>query len=328
MATKVLVALRNHSESSRFAESLREVHDLHVIIADPSHAVSEQLAARPDVAILDDDAVRDACIAMPELRAVALVPGGARREAYAEAFEAGAVDVLRPSADADEIAGRVANASASKTRPGTAPIRRAKAWHDLEAIIARELGELLGTTLRAASAASRQLVHTSAIPLTSVTQRMSLNFGLGIDERTNGQLRDLLLGGDPSTDAMQDALREMCNTAGGAIRRAALDDGMSLSVGLPSDKNSFGSTSESRIFTITDGKGVQIECAVQITTNAPARVGAQDLCEGMVLACDIKDVSGGVVHPRGTVLTATTISSIAELMGNATTIDITHGTPA
>lgn len=194
-----------------------------------------------------------------------------------------------------------------------------KAWSDIETIVARELGELLGTALHCTPGETRDLVHTSSIPLTS--NLVSLQVGLGIDQHTGGQLGERILGGDHSQDAMRDALREMANMAGGAIRRAALDDGMSFAVGLPSNENPFG-VPRCRAFTIGDGQGFQLECMIAVSTNVTTHVPAGQLEEGMVLAQNILGNDGDVVHHRGTLLTRTTAASIAGLLGAHATVEV------
>lgn len=195
-----------------------------------------------------------------------------------------------------------------------------KLWSDIERIVARELGELLGTALHCAPGEMREFVHTSSIPLTS--NLVSLQIGLGIDQRSEGQLGDRILGGDVSEEAVRDALREMANTAGGAIRRAALEDGMSFAVGLPSNDNPFGDGVRCRAFTIGDGNGLQLECMIAVTTNVTAHVPARHLDEGMVLAQHVHAADGRIVHPRGTLLTSTTAIDIRELVGEAATIEV------
>jgi hypothetical protein len=328
VVTRVLIALGNAAETSRISEALRELGDFEVITRSAEGPQGRIEIERPDIALLDAGAIGTTCARCPELRVIACVPPFASRSDFASAFAAGAIDVIREGAHQEEVLGRIANATSVRHTPVpsvTMRLRSVKAWNDLEGIIARELGELLGTSLRCAEGVTRRLVHTSAIPLTSVPGQVSLQLGLGIDARTGGQLSERMLGGDVSGAAMQDALREMCNTAGGAIRRAALDEGLSFSVGLPNDENPFGAGSRRRVFTITDDNGVHLECTVNVSANLPIYVAASDLSEGMVLARDVVDANGDIVHHSGTVLTLTTAASIASLVGEQTSIEINRG---
>jgi hypothetical protein len=166
-------------------------------------------------------------------------------------------------------------------------------------------------------------MHTSVIALTLASDHLQFQLGIGVDERTRDHLTDVLLGGDETIEAIRDALREMANTAGGAIRRAAMDDGMTFSMGLPTNENVFASEKRRRGFAITDAKGLYLECVVTVSANKPKRVDVSELCEGMVIATDIVDEDGDVLVAAGSSLTTTTAERISAVLARGSQVEIT-----
>ncbi|HEY4056534.1 MAG TPA: hypothetical protein VGM39_07985 [Kofleriaceae bacterium] len=83
------------------------------------------------------------------------------------------------------------------------------------------------------------IVATGAIPLTLVAERLIVRVGLGVDAATRTRIQTDLLGNDASAPALADAMREMANIAGGAIRRSAFESGLTFTRGLPSNETLF-----------------------------------------------------------------------------------------
>lgn len=218
-----------------------------------------------------------------------------------------------------KVTAETSNPSSSMTMR----IGRVRIFSEVEAIVASELGELLGAPLHhSPKPAPRTLLNTSAIALTLATDHLQIELGIGVDERTRDHLSDVLLGGDSTVEAISDALREMANTAGGAIRRAALDDGMCFAMGLPTNDNVFGSEKRRRGFAITDANGLYLECVVTVSANRSKRIDVADLCEGMVIATDILDESGNILVASGGSLTATTAERIRAVLARGSQVEI------
>jgi hypothetical protein len=204
----------------------------------------------------------------------------------------------------------------------TTRIGRVRVWSEVERIVAIELGELLGTSLICGTQATTSPIHTSVVPLTMASDLLRIEIGLGVDERTRDHLRELLLGGDESHEAMADALREMANTAAGAIRRAALDDGDCLAIGLPSNDNLFIETLGKRqVWTMSD-KSMWLQCVVAASPNQGRAVPARELCEGMVLSKDVVAVEGLVVAEAGIAITDATAQTIVSAVGGTRPIQV------
>jgi hypothetical protein len=317
---KILVAGSNPVERERLLVLLGDHYRCEGI--GDNESISDALVrTHATMALVSPDEIAAVASRVYSIALISETPAPAE---FSRALAAGADDVLRTNACKEEVWARVGNLA--RMRPRTTPmptltmrIGEVKVWKDIERIVASELGELLGTSLNLsqapepAPASPRPLVHTSVIPLTLVSDHLLVQLGIGVDEATRDQLVEVLLGGDNSGDALRDALREMANTAGGAIRRAALDDGVSFSIGLPSNENLFAASSHQRVWTISDGNGLQLDCTVALSANQPLRVHATDLREGMVLARDILGHDGSILITAGTSLTRTTADQIRDI---------------
>lgn len=320
---KLLIETRDREEQHRLVEVLAQDH--RVAVVDGGESVRAAcVRVRPDLVLIDADRAPELAGLTPRIAHIALV-ANCPAAPYVQAFDAGAVDVLRIGAGKEEVLGRIAQLRRARVPmlPSiTMRINAVKVWKDLERIVASELGDLLGTSLHPAEAEGEQpLVHTSVIPLTLVSQHLLVKLGIGVDENTRAQLVDVLLGGEDNKEAVLDALREMANTAGGAIRRAALDDGVSFSIGLPSNENLFAADGRRRVWRVSDDNGLALECTVTLSSNHPERVPLTELREGMVLAREVIGDDGLVIASAGTCLTQTTIDQIAALMDPSVEIE-------
>jgi hypothetical protein len=199
-------------------------------------------------------------------------------------------------------------------------------WNQLHEIVGAELGELIGESFTPATQAPREVVQTSAIPLTLTAEHLQLRIGLGIDGCTMGALQSTLLGGDTSTEAMADAMREIANTAGGAVKRAALAAGVEFSIGLPSNTNLVACEGRAhhRAWTLRAPSGVELACVVIASSTAPKVVATRDLREGMVLARDVRNAMGTLIAPAGTNLTRTTVEQLSRILGAAASLEVTE----
>jgi hypothetical protein len=316
---KLLVACVDPLERDRLLAVIADHFPCTGMSADESLLEAMQ-RVRPTMVIAERANIADVTMSVARPVIIGLVPANPTSIDLADTLAAGADDILRSGALKEEVWIRVANLARMKPRTTPMPtltmrIGEVKVLQDIERIVAKELGELLGTSLQHTEGAQRPLVHTSVIPLTLVSDHVLVQLGIGVDEATRDKLVEVLLGGDGSCDAMRDALREMANTAGGAIRRAALDDGVSFSIGLPSDDNVFsGAGAGQRAWTVSDGNGLQLDCTVAMTANRPRRVDVGELREGMVVTRDVVATDGAVVVPAGTSLTTATAQQIGRVL--------------
>lgn len=202
-----------------------------------------------------------------------------------------------------------------------------KTWQRIDRCVGQELGELLGEPLATISAAvdTGAIVHTSQISLTFTAGETHLRLRLGVDDETGALLRASLLGGDESSEAMDDALREMANTAGGAIKRHALDDGYELTISLPSSGMALHTSgSQSCAWVLEGDSGIRISCVIVRDHVAQHTVSAVELREGMVLARDVLDSAGALVASAGMSLTSTTVRTLSRRLPATAKLDVSY----
>lgn len=345
---RILVGTGDTAERRRLVAILTAAKHAVLEAASPV-AAAALVEQKPDLAILEAGALHVVRGVLPRIYLIALASSQPTGSEIWSAYSAGADDVMRFGAVKEEILGRcggpdrlrhwIAGPATLTTR-----IRKISVLSGLENIIAGGLSELVGTTLRVTGPPSLDpittaIVATSAIPLTLITERLICRIGLGIDAATRARIQADLLGNDTSTPALADAMREMANIAGGAIRRSAFDQGLTFTLGLPSNETLFspqtppthGPASDASkshptkrsFFVLTDGAAHRVDCVVVISANDPRAVSAKDLREGMVLARDVLNPMGVLLVPSGAHVTRTTAEQINRLLGPTASIEVT-----
>jgi hypothetical protein len=114
-----------------------------------------------------------------------------------------------------------------------------------------------------------------------------------------------------------DMLREMANTAGGAIKRAALPENLTLTTGIPSNATNVrfeGPGVQSWTMPLDGGKA-NLAIVGEIRERDNQRVPVTGLREGMVLAHDLRTESGALLVTAGSRLTSTTAERLAQVLG-------------
>jgi hypothetical protein len=323
---KVLVAATDLGERQRIAKALAKECTV-TSAASASAAAQAATAERPEIAIVESAWVSTfRKMIGDQMYVAALLSAKPSPTDFWAAYAAGADDVLRSFACAEEIAGRLTTVRRlRKLVPATVSSKLAKVrvWDALESIVTSELGSLLGASLEPAAATSDPVVEAGGIDLTLSAESVVVHLALGIDATTGSQLQQTLLGGDARAEALQDALREMANTAAGAVKRAALDDGVAFTIGLPTNDHTIPAAKSRRQRRwACRGDGLVITCVATADSNQPAQVMATELKEGMVLARDVVNATGMLLVAAGTYITRTTAEQLARLVGN-TQVEVT-----
>jgi hypothetical protein len=154
------------------------------------------------------------------------------------------------------------------------------------------MSEMFGCDLVTGDYSSSQIVHASQVAISIVYDRVKIRLALGIDAGGTEALVTHLLGGDNRPEAVADALRELANVAAGAFKRAALTDGASVAIGIPSDQNLFA-TGEGRRWTLRGKNSVSLAFAGIARSIPPKRIPASKLEEGMVVIRDSRHSLSG-----------------------------------
>jgi hypothetical protein len=204
-----------------------------------------------------------------------------------------------------------------------------RAWREIEAIIARDLGDLFCVPLAAEAFGSYTVARTSQISLILSSDQIEVRLGIGADTAACAAIAQSLLSGDQRPEALSDALRELANTAGGALKRAAMSDDVQFTLGLPTDADLFAAANARTLRWLVRGPdGLCLAIAATIASAVPSVVPAGSLREGMVIARDVMNSAGLLLASAGTYLTRISAERLAKLAGPATLVDVTEVAPA
>ena len=195
-----------------------------------------------------------------------------------------------------------------------------QAWSSLGALVAGDLAEMAGQPFVVTKAWPKRFVHalrSATIPMSLAGDQLEVRISIVVDAVTLKWVKEALIG-DPnaSAEAADDALRELANTAGGALKRAALAENVALTTGIPSTDNSAPPFEQHSCWTLTlDGNDCCVAIIGEIRQRANQRVAASQLAEGMILAHDVRNEGGILLVPAGSRLTGTTAVKLAKLLG-------------
>ena len=253
---------------------------------------------------------------------------------------AGAQDVLhRPIVDAELIGRaqapkRLLKWAHSVAKPAAFDFSRAldfrslKVWQSLGGIVAHDLAQMIGLDVHTSPGWPKRFgrtVRAATISMSLASEQIELRISVAADDQTAKWLAALLLG-DPSAGnaEIDDIVRELANTAGGAIKRAALPENVTLTTGLPFSTTGIRNEGDGvKCFTVrADGGKAVLAVVGEIAKRGNERVPACRLCEGMVLVHDLRSDSGALLMTAGSRLTSTSASRLAQLLGPQCMIEV------
>jgi len=247
-------------------------------------------------------------------------------------LEAGVHDfVRRPVVDAELVGrlrapGRLMRWARSVVRPDvfdlSAPVNvgALQAWKALGALAATDFAQVVGQSFLVHGGWPAHFcgeLHSATIPMSLAGDQLEIRLSIVVDATMLKWMKETLLG-DPtaSTEATDDVLRELSNTAGGALKRAALSENVTLTTGIPSTDKAIRPPDKHACWTLTlEGGGPCLAVVGEIRTRENQRVAASALAEGMVLAFDVRNEGGMLLVPAGARLTSTTAAKLAGLLG-------------
>ncbi len=225
--------------------------------------------------------------------------------------------IVKPTAFLEE--GRVVN------------VGRLAVWKNMGSIVAGELGQLVGEPLQASPGWPKRFsgrdLRGATIPMSLASEQVELRISILVDEATLAWLGGALLGDQNAGDAaMNDVLRELANTAAGAVKRAALPENVTLTTGIPfSDHTSRESGEGIRCWCVTCARtNAELAIVGEIRGRENQRIPASSLREGMVLAHDLRSESGALLVTAGSRLTSTTATRLAQMLGPRFVIEVAY----
>jgi len=195
-----------------------------------------------------------------------------------------------------------------------------RSWRTLGPLVAEDLGEMAGRPFVVSPGWPAQFTtsaRSASIPMSLAGDQLELRLSIVADGIGLTWVREALLGDPAANDeATRDALRELANTAGGALKRAALSESITLTTGIPCDDtvSRFPGKHACWSLKVEGGEGC-LAVVGEIRTRSNERISAAQLTEGMVLAHDIRNEGGVLLVPAGSRLTATSASRLATLLG-------------
>jgi CheY-like chemotaxis protein len=253
------------------------------------------------------------------------------------ATAAGAHDVLvRPFTEVDLVArvqsaarqGRRVSSHQSPTSELRAvdsraqvDIQRLSVWKNLGTLVAADLSEMVGQPVKSTPGFPAGLglpLRCATIPMTLAREGIELAVSVAADPATQAWLAGALLGdASAGESALNDVLRELASTAGGAFKRAALPDNVTLTTGLPINVPAVRGYGEG-----TAGFGLLLErgkstlaLVAELRRRENRQVRASELVEGMVVVNDVRAKSGALLVTAGSRLTRTTAERLGSLLG-------------
>ncbi len=248
-------------------------------------------------------------------------------------FNAGADDfAITASMTRSEILGRVDGLKRVRAWSGAAKtvefgplfdLDKVRAWRELDTIVSVELGEQLGTGLHAVDDVPRAIAFSGAVSLSLAVEKIELQLSIGIEREMVAAFGGALLDGDTSEAMLADALRELANVAGGALKRAAGHDATSVTIGLPTNA-SVEDASNARTWSATTSTGLRLRIAAVALPCKGRAVRRVELREGMVLGGDVRNQAGLLLVAAGTYLTSTTVDGLARTLDPNALVEVTE----
>lgn len=271
------------------------------------------------------DASGQACL----LAILEAAPSG---KEIANLVAAGAHDFMRrPILDAELVErikapSRLLRWARSVTKPasfdfsGSVDVSQLQAWENLGTLVAEDLTQITSQTYTVSPGWPARFTHgveSATIPMSLAEDRLEVRISIAVDSLTLSWLREALLG-DAAADeaATDDVLRELANTAGGAVKRAALCENITLTTGLPVNDQAASFPGDHHCWTLAPENGDACIAVIgQIRSHENQRVAASKLAEGMVLAHDLRNEGGILLAPAGARLTKSTATKLAAMLG-------------
>jgi DNA-binding response OmpR family regulator len=255
-------------------------------------------------------------------------------------FAAGADDFMRKPPALEELMARVEApcrirryaatllASSAYDWSSSVDLSALRAFADTGTVVAGDLAQVVGECLAVTEGAPKNprasILRCATIPLSLATEGLEVRVSVIADPTALCAIAKAVMGDDALDDAGQrDLLRELANTAGGALKRAYGAENISLTTGLPVD-DAAPLPSETTRWWIGRAKdaGATLGFACEVRARKNERVPAAGLREGMVISSDLRNDSGALLVAAGTRLTATSAERVSRALGEMFLVEV------
>jgi DNA-binding response OmpR family regulator len=254
-------------------------------------------------------------------------------------YAAGIDDLARKPLSAEELTARIDGPlrireyaakllrSTSYDWSSAVDVRNLRAFADTASIVATDLAQLVGhelqVTVPGPSDPRVSGLRCASIPMNLAADGVELRISLVAEPAALAALARTVMGEDVDEGARLDLLRELANTAGGALKRAYATEGVVLTTGLPVDGHLPPQDATTRWWTAraaTLGVAFGLVCELRVKNNE--RVPACSLREGMVLIHDLRNESGALLVAAGTRLTVTSAERVGRALGERFLVEV------
>jgi hypothetical protein len=243
----------------------------------------------------------------------------------------GADDMTRATALTSELLGRVDALQRIRSWMGGTEdastvqfrVEQLQAWHDIEALTSVAVGGMLGANLVPGPGRNPERFQLGAeLRLCLPREHTEVGLVTWLSPAAATQFGTQLFGAEVADELLGDALREAANTAAGAFRRAASEEGTTFATVLPTCMEAPAAAwSTARHWTGRHG-AFELGFVAYQRKLRRTRAFSGDLREGMVLATDLRNPAGMTLAAAGTVITERTAQRIIDLVGTMTLIEI------
>lgn len=237
----------------------------------------------------------------------------------------GADDFMALRAIPDEIFARVdmPERIAQWSGPGSDDkLRKTVAWQDAPRLLSQEVGAMFGVFAAEGQHAGEIPDHAARIVATSPEDGTEIEMHVGLTSEWGNALAELVFGGPVLPAALGDIVREIANSVGGAFKRTALSEGLTVTIGLPQDCPPTNVLGAERVWVAEcDSFKVMLGMAAGGRHEAQ-RVRATDLKPGMVLKHEVRNAAGALLVAAGTAITERTAERLVEFCGAGALFDV------
>lgn len=206
-------------------------------------------------------------------------------------------------------------------------IEELQAWMSADRLVAESLGEWFGAPMvrRPSDCQSWRPELAAELALTSTNARRRLRVTLQSDQQSLQTLCDRLFGAAADGEKhdlslLEDLLREATNVSAGAIKAAALHEGVILTTGLPVSlpldavREQASALVQRFALDLQDDQNTRVRMIVVLRSHEAESQprSVENLRDGMVVLYDVSDDQGAVLASAGTRLTSYNVTTIAQ----------------
>lgn len=343
---RVLLFDDRRSERDALAKALPVACQDVEVVGDETSAISAITREPPQVLVFAAPA-RGAEEAVRRLRSfdssgqayiVAILDGTPSHKDLSNLIAAGVNDFIRRPISEPELIERVKAPTRmlrwvrSVAKPTafdfSAPVdaARLQGWQNLGATIAEDVGQVIGVSFSVSSGWPEKFsngIRGATIPMSLAEDQLELRVSIGVDAEAARWLGSTVLGDPAASEAsLDDALRELANTAGGALKRSALCESVTLTTGIPLNETLANAAGHKCFTLLHEESGMCLAAVGEIRSKQNQRVAADHLAEGMVVVHDVRNEGGLLLVAAGSRLTSSSAARLARVLGSRCFLEV------